>query len=82
VEADVNSGSITQAKFCIKQHRPLFAVVPHDDTNSLNLLCTGAKMLVEKFSALPLRTKDDYPFMLDRFAKQKSLMQSLDGLLV
>jgi DNA processing protein len=80
VEADTKSGSITQAKFCLKQHRPLYAVVPHDKENRLNLLCAGTLMLVNQLSANPLSTKEDYPLMLEKFERQKSIMNGINEL--
>jgi DNA processing protein len=74
VEAEEKSGSITQAKFCLQQKRPLFAVVPEKPENTLGLVCTGTKMLVDKMGANPLRSKDDYPAMFERFTKQKAFM--------
>jgi DNA processing protein len=80
VEADIQSGSITQAKFCLKQNRPLYAVVPHDKENSLNLLCAGTLMLVNELSANPLSTKEDYPLMLEKFERQQSIMDGFNEL--
>lgn len=77
VEADIRSGSITQAKFCIKQRRPLFAVVPQDSTNRLGLLSAGTEYLVAEHGATPLKTKDDYPTMLEKFSRQYSLMTGM-----
>ena len=77
VEAEPNSGSITQAKFCLKQNRPLFAVVPQDSSNSLNLLSSGTQMLVDELGAYPIRSKQDYPALVERFSLQHSLMDSL-----
>ncbi|MFV7785601.1 DNA-processing protein DprA [Shewanella marisflavi] len=77
VEAEEKSGSITQARFCVKQRRPLYAVVPHEEGNPLNLLCSGTELLVREMGAHPLKTKDDYPEMSERFKRQKDLMTSL-----
>ncbi|WP_105190754.1 DNA-processing protein DprA [Pseudoalteromonas sp. T1lg48] len=77
VEAEEKSGSITQARFCVKQRRPLYAVVPHHESNPLNLLCSGTKLLVEEMGAFPLKGKEDYSEMSDRFMRQKELMTSL-----
>ena len=77
VEAEPKSGSITQAKFCIKQRRPLFAVIPEDQSNRLNLLSKGTELLVNEMGAYPLKTKEDYPKVLERFAQQRALMLSV-----
>jgi len=74
IEAEERSGSITHAKFCLQQKRPLFAVVPETSENTLNLICSGTKMLVDVMGANPLRTKNDYPDMFSRFKKQKAFM--------
>ncbi len=77
VEAEEQSGSITQAKFCLQQKRPLFAVVPETPENRLGLVCTGTQMLVDRLGANPIRNRGDYPAMFERFERQKTLMQSL-----
>ena len=77
VEAEEKSGSITQAKFCLKQKRPLYAVVPKTSENELNLVCDGTTMLVDKMGATPLRSKDDYPSMFARFSRQREMMMSI-----
>lgn len=77
VEAEEKSGSITQAKFCLKQKRPLYAVVPETLDNPFGLVCSGTLMLVNKLGANPLKNKYEYSDMFDRFERQKLLMQSL-----
>jgi DNA processing protein len=77
VEAEEKSGSITQAKFCLKQRRPLYAVVPQFESNTLGLVCSGTKMLVDKMGASPLKSKNDYPAMFERFDLQREMMRSL-----
>lgn len=77
VEAEEKSGSITQARFCIQQNRPLFAVVPETLENKLGLVCTGTQMLVSKMGANPIKSKNDYQFMFERFERQQRMMRSL-----
>ncbi|HIF5970947.1 TPA: DNA-processing protein DprA [Vibrio parahaemolyticus] len=77
IEAEEQSGSITQAKFCIQQHRPLYAVVPETPSNPLNLVSSGTQMLVDKLGANPLKSKKDYPSMFERFLHQRELMMSI-----
>ncbi|PMG50913.1 hypothetical protein BCU89_04065 [Vibrio splendidus] len=77
VEAEEKSGSITQAKFCVQQKRPLYAVIPESMDNPFGMVCSGTLMLVHKMGANPLRNKYDYPEMFERFERQKMLMQSL-----
>ncbi len=60
VEAKMKSGSITQARFCLAENRPLFAVVPHSISNPLGLNSEGTLHMVQDLGARPVRTKDDY----------------------
>lgn len=60
VEADVHSGSMAQARFCVSAKRPLFAVVPTDFDNPLGLNCTGTLHMVNRMGAFPIRTRNDY----------------------
>ncbi|WP_188013150.1 DNA-processing protein DprA [Photobacterium damselae] len=64
IEATLNSGTMTQADFCITNNRPLFAVVPHKADNPLGLECEGTSELVNSQRAIPLRTKFDYDNLL------------------
>lgn len=77
VEADLKSGSITQAKFCIKQKRPLYAVVPEDKNNRLGLLSAGTESIVTNMGANPLFNRSNYPEMHDHFLRQRQLMKSI-----
>ncbi|KXI26797.1 DNA-processing protein DprA [Paraglaciecola hydrolytica] len=77
VEAEEKSGSMTQARFCIQQKRPLFAVVPETISNSLNLVSSGTQLLVKKMGASPIKSKEDYPSMFERFDRQQKMMESL-----
>ena len=67
---------MTQAKFCIKQKRPLFAVVQPDSGKNLGLLSAGTNSLVAKSHAQPLRGKIDYGQMLDTFSQQRLFMEA------
>lgn len=60
IEAALNSGTMTQADFANKAKRPVFAVVPHQPNNPLNLNCEGTVDLVNRNMARPLKTKRDY----------------------
>lgn len=75
VEAKLRSGSITQARFCVSEGRPLFAVVPQDDNNPLGLNAEGTLHMVDEFSATPIKTRSDYPMLL------KLSMESRESLL-
>ncbi|WP_158600732.1 DNA-processing protein DprA [Marinomonas hwangdonensis] len=75
IEAGLSSGTVTQAKFCVKQGRPLFAVVPEDDTNRLGLFCEGTQMMVKDLNAFPLKNKKDYPEMIRILNRQVEMMK-------
>lgn len=72
VEATLNSGTMTQADFCNKNSRPLFAVVPHVPSNPLGLECEGTNELVMTNRAHPLRSKLDYDKLIDVVGHSKS----------
>lgn len=74
VEAKFKSGSLTQARFCVGQERPLFAVVPNSPENPLRLISEGTLHMVDELGAIPIRTKFDYPMILEKLATQKSLI--------
>jgi DNA processing protein len=77
IEADLKSGSVTQARFCQKQRRPLFAVVPEDQSNRLGLLSAGTEMMVSDMGAYAIKSRNDYPNMLERFRTQYQLMTTI-----
>lgn len=78
VEAKMRSGSLTQARFCLAEDRPLFAVVPHSDSNPLGLNSEGTIHMVDDLGAFPIRTKSDYPFILEKLQKSReNLMQDI-----
>jgi DNA processing protein len=74
IEAKIKSGSLTQARFCVGQERPLFAVVPHAPENPLGLISEGTLHMVDDLGAIPIRTKSDYPMILEKLENQKSLI--------
>lgn len=75
VEAALGSGTMTQAEFCLKANRPMFAVVPHRDGNPLGLNCEGTLSLVNEGKAIPLKTKDDYEHLIKVTLESKSFLQ-------
>lgn len=79
IEAALDSGTMTQAEFCLKERRPLFAVVPHKEDNPLSLNCAGTKLLVEKGEALPLKTKADYDDLVRKLSASKLFLQSKES---
>lgn len=75
VEAKMRSGSITQARFCVGEDRPLFAVIPHSESNPLGLSSEGTFHMVGELGAVPIRSKGDYPLVLDKMSvSRKKLM--------
>ena len=74
VEAAIKSGSITQAKFCVGQNRPLFAVVPQADSNPHNLNCEGTLHMVKELGAIPIRSKDDYSKLIELLEKEREII--------
>lgn len=66
VEAALHSGSMAQANYCIRDKRELFAVIPHQISNPLGLKCEGTIDMVKRLNAMPIKTRDDYPDVLDR----------------
>ncbi|MDR6383988.1 DNA-processing protein DprA [Paraburkholderia caribensis] len=59
VEGEERSGTMTQAEFCLRNRRHLFAVLP-ENTESLKLVSKGPLILINKRGATPLRSRDDY----------------------
>lgn len=72
VEAKLKSGSLTQAKFCIAQGRPLFAIIPHEPHNPLGLISEGTIHMVNDLGATPIKTRNDYKLILEALHKQKN----------
>ena len=67
VEGQEKSGSMTQAEFCIRSRRLLFGVLPAPGA----ALVTQNKlpsMPVTQRGATPIRSRDDYPMMLERIS--------------
>lgn len=76
IEATLNSGTMTQAEFCNKNQRPLFAVVPHKPENPLGLECEGTLDLVQDKRAIPLRSKHDYDNLISVVVKSRNDLYS------
>jgi DNA processing protein len=71
VEGKVRSGTMTQAQFCLRERRPLFAVVPSDKINSLGLVAEGTRWLVQERKAIPIYGKEDYSLLLETARKAR-----------
>jgi DNA processing protein len=59
VEGEERSGTMTQAEFCLRNKRHLFAVFP-ERADELKLVSKGPLILINKRGATPLRSRDDY----------------------
>lgn len=77
IEAGLKSGTMTQAEFCVKQKRPLFAVVPETPENLLGLFSEGTMHMVSAMGAIPLKNKNDYANLLSKLSVQRSMMHSV-----
>jgi len=75
VEGQERSGTITQAQFCVREGRPLFAVIPQTPDNRLGLIDAGPTMLVRKFGAVPVRSAADYVKVEEILALSRSKLQ-------
>lgn len=63
VEGEANSGSRTQADFCLRNRRHLFAVLPLPGSK-VRLLSELAEILVNQRGATAIFSKEDYPELL------------------
>ena len=72
VEGALHSGSSTQAEFCVRNRRLLFAVLPEQGSrvSTQNEL---PRMLVKERGATPIESKEDYPKMLDLIERHAPL---------
>jgi DNA processing protein len=60
VEGEEKSGTRTQAEYCLKNRRHLFAVLQNDGASALNLVSSLPAQLVAKRGATAIYSKDDY----------------------
>lgn len=77
VEAEVNSGSMAQARLCVGAKRPLFAVIPTDSANDLKLNCLGTLQMVNHMGAFPIKSRMDYDKMESKLNASKKLLMNL-----
>jgi len=68
VEGADKSGSKTQAEFCLQNRRALFTVMA-DPSSGVATMHELPRILVQR-GAVPLRSKADYPHMLEIIAKR------------
>jgi DNA processing protein len=64
VEGEERSGSMTQAEFCLRNRRILFAVMA-DPSSPVSTQHQLPQMLIANRGALPIRSKADYSTLLD-----------------
>jgi DNA processing protein len=71
VEGEEHSGSATQAEYCIRNRRVLFAVLPASGAgvSTQNRL---PHVLVQSRGAVPIRSKDDYDQVLELASLRKA----------
>lgn len=68
VEAEEQSGSKTQADFCLRNKRTLFAVLP-EPGSKVSTVSALPRMLVDVRGATPIYSRADYPAMLDKIKR-------------
>lgn len=78
VEAEEQSGSATQAEFCIRNKRTLFAVLPEPESR-VNTVSALPRMLVKVRGATPIYSRADYPAMLDTIKRAAVALVSSVG---
>jgi DNA processing protein len=75
VEAKIKSGSLSQARFCVGQNRPLFAVTPLTPDNPLGLNCEGTLHIVNELGAIALKSRDDYDKLLAVLENERNIIK-------
>jgi DNA processing protein len=75
VEGQEKSGSMTQAEFCLRNKRTLFAVLPEFDS-AVSTQHELPRMLVRQRGATAIRSRADYPALLDVVARRASEMRT------
>jgi len=82
VEGEEKSGSMTQAEFCLRNKRTLFAVLPEPNSKVVTVSALP-RVLVRTQGAIPIYSKDDYPSMIETITKAALQLQpkplSADG---
>ncbi len=71
VEGEERSGTMTQAEFCLRNERQLFAVLP-ERADSLGLVSKGPLILINKRGATPLRSKGDYEAAVQALERKRA----------
>jgi DNA processing protein len=78
VEGEIKSGTMTQAEFCLRERRALFAVVPDAESSDLGLVSTGPQSLVVAGKAQQVRGKQDYEAMLQKLTAVRTALIERD----
>jgi DNA processing protein len=72
VEGEERSGSATQAEYCLRNRRALFAVLPRP-SDAVATQHRLPQMLVAQRGAIAIRSRDDYQAVLDVLARRQTL---------
>jgi DNA processing protein len=78
VEGEEKSGSRTQADFCLRNKRTLFAVLP-ERGSKVSTVSALPKMLVSMQGATPIYSREDYPSMLEAVERAARSLDSVIG---
>ncbi|MCA8430082.1 DNA-processing protein DprA [Burkholderia seminalis] len=76
VEGEERSGTMTQAEFCLRNRRQLFAVLP-EKADELKLVSKGPLILINRRGATPLRSRDDYESAAHLMEVKRAMLASL-----
>ncbi|MFH7040792.1 DNA-processing protein DprA [Paucibacter sp. JuS9] len=71
VEGELKSGSATQAEYCMRYRRELFAVLP-DSSSPVSTQSQLPRMLVKQRGAHAIVSRESYPELLDAAARKRS----------
>lgn len=74
VEGKAESGSMTQAQYCLGQKRQLFAILPPKGKSSLRLVSEGPEKLVKEHGAIAIRSLNDYELVLSALAASREAL--------
>jgi DNA processing protein len=76
VEGEEQSGSATQAEFCLRNKRMLFGVLP-EPGSKVSTATALPKMLVAARGAIPILSKADYPSVIEAVRRAAAAVQRL-----
>jgi DNA processing protein len=78
VEGEERSGTMTQAEFCLRNKRHLFAVLP-EKAEALRLVSKGPLILINKRGATPLRSRADYDSAAMAMQEKRFQLSQISG---